>query len=332
MFTRLTKILLITVLILISITVQPSAVAAQTKPQLTPLDTLLSYYTAINLRDYPRAYNLWLNPKQTLENFSAGFGDTIRVEPYFGPMQISSGVTNEAGQVPAVLLGYHTDGTVGAYYGCFSMGFDLASRNYTDYRILGSTFAQLSNDAPLDSDSIAKYLSINCYAIAQDDIVKFMDQSGFHAKEAFAMLHAYYDAINRRDYASAYAMWLQPKPGPKPNGAPAADYRTPYPQFVNGYQNTAYVYIYLAPYNGTGGSAGHGYLDGLQPAVLVGQNTDGTVQAYFGCYVLGGFENGSLGIVSGYFQPFPGVVQGTPDGLTILNALKTDCTTLPLQY
>ena len=77
---------------------------------------------------------------------------------------------------------------------------------------------------------------------------------------------------------------------------------------------------------------GHGYLDGLQPAVLVGQNADGTVQGYFGCYVVGGLDNGSLGIVSGYFQPFPATVQGTPDGLTILQALKTDCTTLPLQY
>jgi hypothetical protein len=337
MLTRLTKPLMLlsaALLLLINASLQTVSVSAQTptKTPPTPLDMLLSYYTAINLRDYNTAYELWVNPTQTLDNFSKGFSDTVRVEPYFGPMQIPAGVAAEAGRVPSVLLGYHTDGTVVSYYGCFSIGYNLSSGNYTDYRIVDAKFSQLADYGALDSDSIAKYLSINCYSVAKDDIVKFIDQSGYHAKEAFNMMHLYYDAVNRRDYAGAYAMWLQPKPGPKPNGAPGADYRLPYTQFVNGYQNTRYVYIYLAPYDGTGASAGHSYLDGLQPAVLVGQNTDGTVQAYYGCYVIGGLSQNVLGIVSGSFQPFPATVQGTPDGLTILQALKTDCTTLPLQY
>ena len=140
-------------------------------------------------------------------------------------------------------------------------------------------------------------------------------------------LLAYYDAINLKGFAAAYSYWLQPIPGPKPNGAPAQDYRPNFTQFQNGYSSTSYVNIYFGDYNQLGASAGHSYLDGLLPAVLIGQQTDGTFAAYYGCYVMGRLPNGVLGIVNGKFTLFANDV---PTGDTILQYANIDCTQLAI--
>ena len=87
----------------------------------------------------------------------------------------------------------------------------------------------------------------------------------------------------------------------------------------------------MGEFNQTGASAGHSYLDGLLPAVLVGQHTDGTVVTYYGCYVIGGQDGlpyGNLGIVSGAFNLLGNDV---PNAQTIAQYLNIDCTTLKLQ-
>ena len=44
-----------------------------------PIEMLVSYYEAINARDYRRAYRLWESPESSYERFVAGFADTDRV-------------------------------------------------------------------------------------------------------------------------------------------------------------------------------------------------------------------------------------------------------------
>jgi hypothetical protein len=310
------RFVIVIVLMLQIGSVFPSNAAEYTSPQAM----LLTYYNAINRQDYATAYALWLSPRQTYQTFTAGFANTARVEPYFGGLQTQN--SSQAGYVAAVLLGYQTDGSVLSYYGCFTASYQGV--NGITWRIAGGNFHVLTTLGVPDNAVIQAYLGIDC----------FNPPSGITPNTATTTnnvatptILAYYDAINAKGFPSAYSYWLQPTAGPKPNGAPAADYRPSFTQFQNGYSNTYYVNVYFGVYNQTGASAGHSYLDGLLPAVLIGQQNDGTFAAYYGCYVMGRLPNGVLGIVNGKFTLFANDV---PTGDTILQYMNLDCTQLAI--
>jgi len=309
---RVLTIFILAILAIVSIS--PAQAAEYTSPQAM----LLTYYNAINRGDYISAYNLWLNPRQTYQAFASGFSATARVEPYFGVFQNTG--APQIGYMPAVLLGYQTDGSVRSYYGCFVANY--LGYNGLTWRIAESDFRLIGTQNPPANAVIQAYLGIDCFNMPTGIAVNTASTTSNFAAPTIL---AYYDAINRKDFASAYAYWLQPLPGPKPNGAPAQDYRPPFAQFQNGYTNTAYVNVYFGEYNRLGPSAGHSYLDGLLPAVLIGQQTDGTFAAYYGCYVIGYLPNGVLGIVNGRFSL---LVKDVPTGDTILQDVNIDCTQL----
>jgi hypothetical protein len=307
--------------------------SAQAQNFSSPQAMLLAYYSAVNLRNYPKAYSYWLNPTQSYADFASGFLTTERVLPYFGAWQPAqaSAPAGESGRIPAMLIGYHTDGAPIAFSGCFHIGFNTVQA--TSYAIVGANFTQIAaaGNVP-DTNSISAALGVNCYKASSGvtpigaiplTVVDATPDKGQ------AMLEGYYRLINQRDFTNAYAEWLQPLPGPKPNGAPATDYRLPYADFVSGYADTVYVFAYLGAYSESGAAAGHSYLDGTISAVLVGYHVDGSVVAFHGCYVLGNLADGQLGIVSGQFTSFASPPD-VPIGNAILDNLGVDCTTLDL--
>ncbi|MEP7286889.1 MAG: hypothetical protein ABI947_14120 [Chloroflexota bacterium] len=321
---RLLAILLVCATFKIS-PIQATPSQTPTNTQISPAQMLLVYYSSINLKDYGQAYSLWLNPPQTFQDFAGGFVDTDHVLPFFGTIQTNPVSSAEYGRIPTVLFGFHTDGTQVSYAGCFSI-----SQTTVGWRIFNADLGFISNRAFPDLSNVSQYLSINCYATSPTATITptFIN---FQLSDGQQFLDTYYQIINRRDYATAYGLWLQPLPGPKPNGAPAVDYRTPYADFVAGYADTTYVMVYPGPYNAGGGFAGHGYVAGVIPAVLVGLHLNGSVSAVAGCYVLGGLRANQLGIVSGKFQPLS-TTNDIPDGGTILRALTLDCNQFGLSY
>jgi hypothetical protein len=301
-----------TVLLVLFVLLSTTGVAeAQGQPYI-----LLTYYTAINLRDYRSAYNLWDNPPQSYQSFASGFADTAHVEPYFGALQATR-IAGEMGRIPVVLLGYQTDGTIDSFFGCFTIS--------TSNRISAATIRTIATDAVPDDASILTALAVDCTNLPRSVPTTFKDVSHW----AYGLLDTYHQLLNQRDYANAYALWLQPIPDPKPNGQPAEDYRTPYNQFVNGYSDTVYINAYYGSYVEMGASAGHSYLNGVMPVVLVGQRTNGSITAYYGCFVIGAFLDGSPGIVSGRFFRF---LSAVPTGNQIVQHLDIDCTSLNLRY
>jgi hypothetical protein len=289
-----------------------SASAAYPSPQAM----LYSYYSSINRADYASAYNLWLAPSQSYQNFASGFSLTTRVEPYFGEVQLFLGADP---RVPAVLLGYQTGGNVVAYYGCF---FVRDATGAGDWRLTGGNFRLIRTLGVPTGATISGYLPINCFDLASNVIPATMPTGNGEAT-----ILNYFDAINRKDFQSAYANWLAPIPGPKPNGQPAQDYRLPFNRFATGYADTTYINVYLGTYVRGIAFAGHGYLDGSVPVVLVAQHTDGSFNAFYGCYVIGFFLDGRLGIVNGSFKL---LTNGAPSGSAILSALNLDCTSLAI--
>ena len=285
---------------------------------------LQAYYNKINLRDFQTAYGYWAKPVQTYKNFVTGYDTTVQVDPYFGDFQQATN-TPVTGRIPSVLVGYHTDGSFEAFYGCLNVRY--TGDGNLNWVIDGANFRKLGDLYP-DETTVTSYTLINCFADLNAVKLPIVGRTFINEQN---MLTTYYRLINARDYNTAYSYWLHPTPGPKPNSAPATDYRQTLTQFAAGYKDTTFVSLYMGEFNQTGASAGHPYLDGLLPAVLVGQHTDGSVVTYYGCYVVGGQEGlpyGNLGIVSGSFKLLGNDV---PNAKTIQQYLGIDCTTLTPQ-
>src|SRR4051794_5283255 len=119
----------------------------------TAQNTLLTYYTDINLHDYAAAYGLWRNSPQTLQGFTDGFADTDHVTPYLGDLQPTH-LAGQLGHVPVALLGYDFHGEVASFFGCFTLSFD--------YRITAATIRQISTNGIPDATSISSYMAIDC--------------------------------------------------------------------------------------------------------------------------------------------------------------------------
>lgn len=91
---------------------------------LTPEDLLTSYYNAITLRDYPRAYGYWsAPPDQTLEEFAAGFQNLDGVSVYADVTGIR--VEGAAGSIytsmPVLITTTQLVGDPQGFVGCFVM-------------------------------------------------------------------------------------------------------------------------------------------------------------------------------------------------------------------
>ncbi len=91
----------------------------------TALGILNSYYNAINLKDYQRAYNYWQlygngssNPN-TFNVFAAGFSQTAAVNVATGPVYSDGTAGTVYYSVPVVIISSQKDGTQQHFYGCY---------------------------------------------------------------------------------------------------------------------------------------------------------------------------------------------------------------------
>jgi len=307
--------------LLLLIMIQP--VFAQDNIASDPLTVLQQYYNLLNRKQYATAYGL-LHTNQSFFDYVNGFETTARIDSYWGAPQGNGQDT----RVPAVLVAHQTDTSIKTYAGCFILGlYPAAGTAY--YRIDGTTLQELGFSGEPSVGSVANYTStVDCYGTA----INLPTQASKGPGEPGTLLREYFNAIENRSYELAYRLWLGPIPGPKPNGAPAEDYRPTMPNFINGYLQTVSIAVYTgsaSTYFEGGASAGHGYLDGLQPIVLVAEESNGQITSYSGCFVMGYFLSGGMGIVNGKLQV---LANGVPTADVINSALSIDCTTLGISY
>ncbi len=293
--------------------------SAQSTTSDTALGALQSYYDALNRGDYPEAY-IYLRTGQSFYDFVAGFSDTTSIQPYFGASQQDSA---GAVRVPAVLYGFQENGNVDVFAGCFFMEAGAAT-GQTVWGIVGTSLYDTGIHTTLAYPSIRSYLTtVNCF-----DATTRLNISNIRIREeAEYVIQEYYDAIQNENYLAAYGMWLFPLPGSQPNAAPATDYRQPIPQFIGRYNFTLNITVYAGAYQFAGATAGKPYLDGYLPVVLIGhdRSAQDEINAFVGCYVMGRFADGRMGIVNGRLNLLQA---GVPTADTIIDALNLDCTTL----
>lgn len=269
---------------------------------LSPSQYMNTYYSLINSRNFDAAYTEWVNPPQTYDAFVAGYGDTQRVQGYFGGLQPGD-ANSLVGGVPSVLYGYRTNGTVAAYTGCYYLRYDGGAGGASGtalWAIVSANLRPLSYVPALEgADALIK--STSCYS-------RF-DAAGNFANVT-SLLGLYYDAINNRDYATAYGLWRNPP--------------QTYYQFVSGFASTTEVAMFLGGYQY--GGAVTAYEAGRIPVMLFGFHADGSVAAYRGCFRLNfdPWRAPGWAIIGANLLPVS-TDFGAPDRQAVLGAMAAAC-------
>jgi heat shock protein HslJ len=101
-----------------------------------PLSTLASYYSAINERDYRRAYRFWDSPPQSFEQFARGFADTDRVRLLVDPSTRVEGAAGSVfAEIPTIVVATTRSGNERVFAGCYVMRrSNVQDRGWQIYR------------------------------------------------------------------------------------------------------------------------------------------------------------------------------------------------------
>ncbi len=86
----------------------------------SPVALLASFYSAVNAKEYERAYRYWETPPGKLEDFARGYAETasvqLIVEP---PTRIEGAAGSLYSEVPTVLVTVNRDGSERIFAGCY---------------------------------------------------------------------------------------------------------------------------------------------------------------------------------------------------------------------
>ena len=101
-----------------------------------PLATLASYYTAINARDYRRAFGFWDSPPSTFEQFQRGFANTDRVYLLVDPTTHVEGAAGSVyADIPILVVATTQNGNEHVFAGCYVMRrSNVQDRGWQIYR------------------------------------------------------------------------------------------------------------------------------------------------------------------------------------------------------
>ena len=87
-----------------------------------PVATLASYFSAINARDYRRAYRVWDSPPSSFEQFARGFADTDRVRLLVEPSTRVEGAAGSVyAEIPTIVVSTMRSGGERVFAGCYVM-------------------------------------------------------------------------------------------------------------------------------------------------------------------------------------------------------------------
>jgi hypothetical protein len=128
---------------------------------IEPPPTLMlnDYIDAVNRGQFDTAYTYWSSRPQTYADFVNGWNQTTETVMFFGYYQSGTGFY-EAGRIPVVMLGYHTDGSRVAYQGCLGLSYNAAAPER--WGLYASYLYPMPVD-PTNATLITNALNIACY-------------------------------------------------------------------------------------------------------------------------------------------------------------------------
>jgi hypothetical protein len=246
-----------------------------------------SYYSAINAKQYARAYAYWESntPADQLppfDQFQQGYATTTSVQVTLGDIGGGAAAGNLYFSVPVLLQSTTTDKGAETFVGCYTLHLgNPANQTEPPFQPLA---IQKANVKQVDANQDAQSMLKSACADQGSEQPPLLGTSSENPNDISAQrylddrtngieeLRSYYNAINRKEYARAYGYW-------EPNTP--ADQLPAFGDFRNGYADTASVALTVgSPID----DAGAGQLYTSIPATIVATMTDGSTQTFVGCY------------------------------------------------
>jgi hypothetical protein len=253
-------------------TVEPTAPPAEPPlpfdMQIDPVYLIASYYNAIALGDYARAYDYWHEAPPdapTLDDFARGFSDVAAVRALARlPVSEDAGAGSVRAEVPVVVLTTLTDGGSQIFAGCFrALRTNVPVGDATEPN--PNWYLETADLAPASAVDFAP-------AVAACNVAESFPTTQ-HIEDRLnpvGLIQAYYDAIAAGDYARAYGYW--------PNGAPGQTLD----EFAAGFGGTSDIGAVVALDFHVGAAAGSTY---AETPLLLTAAEDGETKWYVGCIV-----------------------------------------------
>jgi hypothetical protein len=250
------------------VTTVPPEPPAPFDSQIGPVYLIASYYNAIALGDYARAYDYWHQAPPdapTLDDFASGFADveTVRALARL-PVSEDAGAGSVRAEVPVVVLTTLADGESQIFAGCFRalrVNVPVGDATQPD----PNWYLEAADLAPASAVDFAP-------AVAACNVAESFPTTQ-HIEDRLnpvGLIQAYYDAIAAGDYARAYGYW--------PNGAPDQTLD----EFAAGFEGTSDIGVVVALNFHVGAAAGSTYAEA--PLLLTGTES-GVTKWYVGCIV-----------------------------------------------
>lgn len=246
-----------------------SQTSARFDNRTEPVYLLASLVSAINNRDYLRAWNYWETTPPGVANFdqfARGYADTQHVEAYIQlPIQQDAGAGNVYAAIPTLFMVRHIDGRRETFVGCYTLhktNVPVGDNPLPDpnWSIREGRMRVSSPDAFLSGAAICDYTPTFAPGYTIDNTGTPVD-----------LLASYYNAVMQRDYLRAWNYWLNP-----PRLGQVLN------DFALGYATTHNISVILN-LNIQQLSSGGVLQTGL-PVALRSTLLSGAVQYYGGCY------------------------------------------------
>ncbi|MBA3869472.1 MAG: hypothetical protein H0X30_09980 [Anaerolineae bacterium] len=241
-------------------------VPMQFTQQTDPASLIGSYYNAITLADYPRAYSYWESApgNQTETQFAAGFADTASAQVLVQePIFEDAGAGNVHASVPTLVIANRKNGTQAYYAGCFithktNVPVGNATEPDPNWHLQSATLKQQNS------------LSLAALATACTQPVSLMD--GLvppNQLDPLQTVTSYFTALATGGVITSY--WEDPNQD------------IVYQTYGKELTHEISLELYVNPVIDEEGAAGSAYA--TVPALVVLNTPDNTKQYLTGCYV-----------------------------------------------
>jgi hypothetical protein len=300
-----------------------NGVADYVDDRSTPSQVIVSYFNAINRREYARAYGYWRDPTNSLGSFSlfaSGYNDTASVTLVFGSITGDRGMSQIHYAVPVILKAISNAGIHTNWAACYivhavepgvfgappfdPMGIDQASVNASDMH--ADDTAVLANAC---SSSIAGSFSVPAGGSPLSiDKNTFLDNRSGPIETVSSLLNA----LNLKQYVRAYYYFKNP-----------SNFPGTYDSYAAGFADTGVITVTFGTVQSQGAAGTLYYKVPLAMRVLT---TSSATQTFVGCYTLSLLQPG--GQVTPPFKPL-GIIAATfkkvANGTDLNGQLPTAC-------
>ncbi len=240
-----------------------------------------SYVNALNLKQYVRAYSYFesSNALPPYPQFEQAYSGTLSVRLSLGTITSGAGAGQIYYSVPVVLEQKHQDGSQQTTTACYILHQPQPSffgappfRGMAIQSVESQQTTQPGSNVPATSAPICEgsgggptYTPAS-YDPADISATRYLDDRS----DAIQLLRSLFNAVNSRQYVRAYSYW-------------EAGQAVPYPQFEQGYADTAVVQLSTGAVTS---DAGAGQLYYQVPVTLKSTTVTSTTQTFVGCYTV----------------------------------------------